>query len=46
LEDADFGESFLLTEGIALDTKVELQLTAEGRAWFGETLRFTLEVER
>lgn len=46
LEDAEFGESFLLTEGIAAETKVELQMTAEGRAWFGEKLRFTLEIER
>ncbi|MEK7405484.1 MAG: carboxypeptidase regulatory-like domain-containing protein [Acidobacteriota bacterium] len=43
LEDADFGESFLLTEGVAAETKVELQMTAEDRAWFGEKLRFTLE---
>jgi len=42
-EDAEFGESFLLTEGISADTKVELQMTAEDRAWFGEKLRFTLE---
>jgi len=46
LEDAEFGESFVLTEGIATETKVELQMTAEGRAWFGEKLRFTLEIER
>jgi hypothetical protein len=45
LEDAEFGESFLLTEGIATETKVELQMTAEGRAWFGEKLRFTLETQ-
>lgn len=45
LEDAEFGESFVLTEGIASETKVELQMTAEGRAWFGEKLRFTLETK-
>ncbi|MFZ2641367.1 MAG: beta-galactosidase [Verrucomicrobiia bacterium] len=45
LEDAEFGESFILTEGIAAETKVELQMTAEGRAWFGEKLRFTLKTE-
>jgi hypothetical protein len=45
LEDAGFGESFVLSEGVASDTSVELQLTAEGRAWFGEKLRLTLEVE-
>ncbi|MBI5686024.1 MAG: hypothetical protein HZC54_13210 [Verrucomicrobia bacterium] len=45
LEDAGFGESFTLTEGIASDTKVELQMTAEGRAWFGEKMRFTLETK-
>ena len=43
LEDAEFGESFVLTEGVAAETKVELQMTAEGRVWFGEKLRFTLE---
>lgn len=46
LEDAEFGDSFTLTEGIASETKVELQMTAEGRAWFGEKLRFTLEIEK
>ena len=45
-EDAEFGESLILTEGVAVGTKVELQMTAEGRAWFGEKLRFTLEIER
>jgi hypothetical protein len=45
LEDAEFRESFTLTEGIASETKVELQMTAEGRAWFGEKLRFTLNPE-
>ena len=45
LEDAEFGESFVLTEGIVAETKVELQMTAEGRAWFGEKLKFTLETD-
>ncbi|MFA6561388.1 MAG: hypothetical protein WCV00_05715 [Verrucomicrobiia bacterium] len=45
LDDAEFGQSFVVSEGIASETKVELQMTAEGRAWFGEKLRFTLEVE-
>jgi len=45
IEDAEFGESFTLTEGITSETKVELQMTAEGRAWFGEKLRFTLETQ-
>ena len=43
LQDADFGSSLILTEGISAITKVELQMTAESRAWFGEKLRFTLE---
>lgn len=46
LRDADLGESFVLTEGIATESRVELQMTAEDRAWFGEKLRFTLEIER
>jgi hypothetical protein len=41
-EDATFGESFPLCQGIAAPTRVVLQMTAEGRAWFGEKLRFTL----
>lgn len=41
-QDADFGDGFLLTKGISSMTKIELQMTAEGRAWFGEKLRFTL----
>ena len=45
LEDAEFGETFVLTKGVTAETKVELQMTAEGRAWFGEKLRFTLAVE-
>ena len=45
LDDAEFGESFLLTEGVAAETKVELRMTAESRAWFGEKLRFTLETQ-
>ncbi len=45
LEDAGFGDAFVLTKGVAADTGVELQMTADGRAWFGEKLRFTLEVQ-
>jgi hypothetical protein len=43
LGDADFGDGFLLTEGLSAPTEVVLQMTADGRAWFGEKLRFTLE---
>ncbi|HPA16183.1 MAG TPA: hypothetical protein PLU30_00450 [Verrucomicrobiae bacterium] len=46
LEDADFGDSFPLADGIAEETRVELQMTAEGRAWFGAKMRFTLEPAR
>lgn len=46
LEDAVFGEPFVLTDGITAETKVELQMTAEGRASFGEKLRCTLEIEK
>jgi len=42
LGDASFGESFLLSSGLSAETKADLQMTAEGRAWFGEKLRFTL----
>jgi len=42
--DAQFGPEFALSAGIAAPTVVELQLTAQGRAWFGEKLRFTLDV--
>lgn len=42
LRDALFGESFLLANGISEETKVALQMTAEGRAWFGEKWQFTL----
>ncbi len=41
-QDAGFGQDMLLTEGISQESGVELQMTAEGRAWFGEKLRFTL----
>ncbi|MCX7045198.1 MAG: beta-galactosidase [Candidatus Sumerlaeota bacterium] len=41
LADADFGE-FTLSPGIAAPTSVELQMTAEGRMWFGEKLSFAL----
>ena len=40
--DTDFGGEFRLTDGISQKTFVELQLTAEGRAWFGEKIRFEL----
>ena len=43
LEDADFGATLSLTKGVSKETKVVLQMTAEDRAWFGETLQFTLE---
>jgi len=42
-EDAEFGEFTLSGEGVSMETKVELQMTAKGRVWFGEKLRFTLE---
>lgn len=41
-KDTDFGESFILTNGISKEMKVEFQMTAEGRAWFGEKKSFTL----
>jgi hypothetical protein len=44
-DDAVFGESFVLTRGVTTETGVEMQMTADGRAWFGEKLRFTLETE-
>jgi hypothetical protein len=40
--DAEIGPAFPLSEGISSETAVELQMTAEGRAWFGEKLKFTL----
>jgi hypothetical protein len=43
LQDADFGPSFSLCNGVSVPVKVELQMTADHRAWFGEKLRFTLE---
>ena len=43
LEDADFGQTFSLADGVSAETKVVLQMTAEDRAWFGGKLRFTLE---
>ncbi len=43
LEDTDFGDGFLLARSVDAPTRVELQMTAEGRAWFGEKRRFTLE---
>lgn len=41
-QDVDFEGSFLLTNGISKDIQVKIQMTAEGRAWFGEKLEFTL----
>lgn len=41
--DAEFGPEFRLSQGISAETGVELQMTAEGRARFGERLRFTLK---
>jgi len=40
--DSDFGGNFILSKGIEKPTFVELQMKAEGRAWFGEKFRFTL----
>jgi hypothetical protein len=42
LKDAEFGPSLPFSDGIKAETQVELQMTAQGRAWFGEKLRFTL----
>ncbi len=44
LKDADFGDAFVLTEGLSAETRVQLQMTADRRAWFGEKLTFTLEL--
>lgn len=44
-KDTEFGGSFILTNGISKETKVEIQMNAEGRAWFGEKLRFTLSTK-
>ena len=41
LSDADFGE-ITLAPGVSEHTKVELQMTAEDRAWFGEKRTFLL----
>lgn len=41
LEDIDFGE-FILSGGISKKTEVMIQMTAKGRAWFGEKLEFIL----
>lgn len=45
LADADLGTAFPLSTGITGATAVELQMTADGRAWFGEKLRFTLTAD-
>ena len=36
---------FALSKGIENDTKVILQMTAEGRAWFGGKIEFTLTLD-
>lgn len=41
-QDAGFGGEFKLTDGISQNTLVEFQLRADGRAWFGEKMRFEL----
>jgi hypothetical protein len=41
LADAELGE-FALSNGVTAKTTVTLQMTAEGRAWFGEKLELTL----
>ena len=41
--DTDFGGNFILTDSVTKEKKVELQMMAEDRAWFGEKLRFTLK---
>jgi hypothetical protein len=45
LSDADLGE-ITLVPGVSGHTKIELQMTAEGRAWFGEKRRFSLVPSR
>lgn len=40
--DASIGEVNLMANGISGETFIELQMTAEGRAWFGEKFRLTL----
>ena len=42
LADAEFDE-FVLAQGISRQTKVQLQMTAMDRAWFGEKLEFVLQ---
>ena len=44
LGDADFGE-ITLPPAPAGETRVVLQMTAEGRVWFGEKRDFTLVAE-
>ncbi len=43
--DAGFGEEILSADGISRETSIELQMTAEGRAWFGEKWKITLVPE-
>jgi len=42
LRDGAVELEFTLTEGISRPTEVTLAMLAEGRAWFGDRLRFTL----
>ncbi len=39
--DAEIPE-FVLCKGVEKDTRIVLQMTADGRAWFGEKIEFTL----
>ena len=41
-DDFDFGEKLILSEGISTETKVVLQMSVDGRIWFGEKWRFSL----
>lgn len=40
--DAEFKDEILLSKGISVETSLEMQMTADGRAWFGEKFRLTL----
>ena len=42
LQDAEFGEPFDLAKSVERETVVEIQMTVDGRIWFGEKYRFTL----
>ena len=41
-QNTNFGGDFLLSEGISDDTRVELQMLAEGRAMFGAKMQFVI----